>query len=139
MKKHLFINKGMIVIALLLTAVMAYACGVDVDIKPGSEQNKVNPDSHGRVKVAILTTPSFDATAVKEETIRFGKLTRSEGAPVVNYQQTDVDNDGDIDNVLQFEMDQTGIEAGDTNASVRGETDEGDTFSGEDIIVTVGN
>lgn len=139
MKKHLFVNKGMIVIALILTAVMAYACGVESDIKPGSDQNKINPGSHGKVKVAILSSSTFDATAICIPTVRFGKLCRSEGASVVSYDYTDIDNDGDLDLVCQFNIDETGIEYGDTSASVIGNTDLGESFNSEDMIQTVGN
>ncbi len=139
MKKHLFFNKGMIVIALILMAVMAYACNVESDIKPGSDQNKINPGSHGRVKVAILSSSSFDATSVCIPTVRFGKLGRSEGASVVSYDYQDVDSDGDLDLVCQFNVDETGIDYGDTSASVIGNTDLGESFNSEDMIETVGN
>ena len=139
MKKHLFGNKGIAVIALILMAAMAYACEVESDIKPGSEQNKINPGSHGRVKVAIITTCSFDAMTVCVSSVRFGKLARSEGASVVNYYYEDIDDDGDLDLVCQFEVDETGIEFGDTSANVTGNTDLGETFNSEDNIQTVGN
>ncbi len=140
MKKHLSINRGITVIVLLLMAVMAYACQVESDIKPGSEQNKINPGSHGKVKVAILSSPGFDATTqVQVPTVRFGKLCRSEGASVVSYSHQDVDNDGDLDLVCQFNVDETGIEYGDTSANVVGNTDEGESFNSEDMIQTVGS
>lgn len=139
MKKHLCGNKGIAVIALILTAAMAYACNVESDIKPGSEQNKINPGSHGKVKVAILSSPTFDAMSVCIPTVRFGKLARSEGAPVVSYDYQDVDNDGDLDLVCQFNVDETGIEYGDQSANVVGNTDLGETFNSEDNIQTVGN
>lgn len=139
MTKHLCGNKGIVVIALILTAVMAYACGVESDIKPGSEQNKINPGSHGKVKVAILSSPTFDAMSICVPTVRFGNLCRAEGASVVSYDYTDVDNDGDLDLVCQFNVDETGIDYGDTFASVVGNTDLGETFNSEDNIQTVGN
>ncbi|KYK22176.1 hypothetical protein AYK25_07485 [Thermoplasmatales archaeon SM1-50] len=139
MKKHLFVNKGIIVVALILTAVMAYACSVESDIKPGSAQNKINPGSHGKVKVAILASPSFDVTSVCISTVRFGKLGRSEGASVESYSYLDVDNDGDLDLVCQFNVDETGIDYGDTSASIVGNTDLGESFNSEDMIQTVGN
>jgi len=139
MKEHLFVNKGIIVVGLILTAVMAYACGVDCDIKPGTAQNKINPGSHGRVKVAILSSPNFDATSICIPTVGFGKLCRSEGTSVVSYDYQDVDNDGDLDLVCQFNVDETGIDYGDSSASIVGNTDLGESFNSEDIIETVGN
>ncbi len=140
MKKYLFINKGIVVVVLLVMAVVGYACcNVDIDIKPNNTQNKINPDSHGKVTVAILTTCSFDATTVNPTTVRFGALSRRSGAYAVSYDERDVDGDGDIDMSLQFNTDETGIQQGDTEAGLAGETDQGESFGGDDYIQTVGN
>ena len=50
----------------------------------------------------------------------------------------DVDRDGDLDLVLHFRTQRTGIECGDTNAMLVGETFEGTPIEGSDSIVTVG-
>lgn len=135
MKKHLF----MVVIVLFLMATVANACGVDIDIKPGSAQNKINPNSGGRTSVAILTTRAFDATGVDPSTCyMMGPNTRNGGAPVENWHPNDVDGDGDIDMVLQFQTNMTGIDHGDESAGVIGNTDVGESFSGNDGITTVG-
>jgi hypothetical protein len=135
MKKHLFVAAVMF----FLMATVVNACGADIDIKPGSDQNKLNPTSGGRTKVAILTTSSFDATTVDPSTCyMLGPNTRSNGAPVENWNLQDIDSDGDMDMVLQFQTNLTGIEHGDESASVIGNTDEGESFSGNDDITTVG-
>lgn len=135
MNKHLLVA----VVILFLTATVANACGVDIDIKPGSDQNKINPTSGGRTSVAILTTCSFDATRIDPSTCYMrGPNTRNDGAPVENWRLSDVDGDGDLDMVLQFQTNMTGIENGDESASVIGNTDVGESFSGSDGITTVG-
>jgi hypothetical protein len=45
---------------------------VVIDIKPGSVTNPINVRSSGVIPVAVLTTPSFDATSIDVSTVRFG-------------------------------------------------------------------
>lgn len=109
---------------------------VSIDIKPGSYPNSINPRSHGKIPVAILTTDTFDATTVDSTTIRFG-ATGTEAAPVRSALQ-DVDGDGDTDMVLHFKTQETGIACGDTSASLTGKTSSGQAIAGSDSIKTVG-
>ena len=83
---------------------------VAIGIKPGSFPNSINPSSQGEIPVAILTTGTFDATTVDPTTVRFGR-TGTEAAPV-HAALEDVDGDGDIDLILQFNTQDTGIEIG---------------------------
>ena len=109
---------------------------VSIDIKPGSYPNSINPRSHGKIPVAILTTDSFDATTVDSTTILFG-ATGAEAAPVRSALE-DVDGDGDTDMILHFNTQETGIACGDTSASLTGETSSGQTIEGSDSIKTAG-
>lgn len=116
-----------------------YAFGpmpVDIDIKPGSYPNAVNPGAHGVIPVAILTTPDFDATLVDPTTVAFGP----DGAGIVHSggHIGDVDGDGDLDLVLHFKTRDTGIECGDRYAKLSGETSGGIRFAGKDSVKTVG-
>lgn len=45
---------------------------VDIDIKPGSFPNTINPKSERVIPVAILTTDTFDATTVDPLSVKFG-------------------------------------------------------------------
>jgi len=51
---------------------------VEIDIKPGSYPNSINPNSNGVIPVAILTTPSFDATTVDPLSVKFGLVLQRE-------------------------------------------------------------
>jgi len=110
---------------------------VDIDIKPGSEPNSINPRSRGVIPVAILTTDTFDASAVSPSMVLFG-ATGSEAAPVQSALE-DVDVDGDIDMILHFKTQETGIQYGDTSASLTGGTPDGQIIQGSNCIKTVGD
>lgn len=109
---------------------------VGIDIRPGTLTNSINPRSKGRIAVAILTTPAFDATFVDPETIRFG-ATGTEAAPV-HVVTEDVDGDGDIDLVLHFATQDTGITCGDDTGWLTGAIFEGSKIKGSDSIRTEG-
>jgi len=106
---------------------------VQIDIKPGSNPNSINPDSEGVIPVAILTTPDFDAYFVDAETVRFGPL----GAWAEHWALEDVDGDGDEDMILHFRTQDTGIRAGDTEAELTGKTWDGMDIYGSDSVRTV--
>jgi len=105
-----------------------------IDIKPGSDPNAINLKSKGMIAVAILTTDDFDAATVDTETIEF------EGASPVHDggHLEDVDGDGDIDWVGHFKVQETDVVAGDTEATITGQTLDGTSISGTDSVKIVG-
>jgi hypothetical protein len=70
---------------------------VAIEVRPRS----INPESRGRLRVAILTSELIDAATIKADSVRFG-ATGAE-APPVHFTLTDVDRDKDRDLVLHFE------------------------------------
>jgi probable HAF family extracellular repeat protein len=109
---------------------------VTLDIKPGEFPNSINLKSKGKIPVAILTTDTFDATTVKASTVRFGN-TGDEAAPV-GVSVKDVNADTRPDLLLSFNIQDTGIECGETSASLTGETMREEAIQGADSIVTIG-
>lgn len=107
---------------------------VTIDIKPGTFQNPINPKSNGVFLVAILTTPTFDATTVDPSSLQFGPNL----AIPVSVALEDVDRDGGLDMILRFRTQETGIRCGDTVASLTGQTSGGRAIEGSDSIETVG-
>lgn len=114
--------------------------GAEIDIKPGSFPNSINPKSKGVIPVAILTTTAedgdsidFDAAIVDPETVEFGPA----GAIPTQYALEDVDGDSDLDMILHFRIQDTGIDAGATEATINGETEDGTAFTGTDSVRTV--
>jgi hypothetical protein len=117
------------------------ASEVSVDIKPGSTLNPVNLSSKGLVPVAVLTTETFDATAIDPHTVCFGEeddpserdCTEKHGIGHIE----DVNGDGQSDLVLHYEVSQTGIDPGDSTACLSGETFAGVDVEGCDAIRTL--
>jgi hypothetical protein len=108
---------------------------VSVDVKPGSFPNVVNIGSRGVVPVAILTTDAFDATTVDPLSVAFGPS----GAPEAHGRGhfEDVDGDGRLDLVLHFDVRASGLQCGDTSASLTGKTWNGHAVQGTDSIQTI--
>ena len=109
---------------------------IAIDIKPRGFPNSINPKSKGVIPVAILTTATFDAVTVDPTTVLFG-ANGTEAAPVHSALE-DVDGDGDIDMILHFRTQQTGIRCGDTSARLTGKTTSGQDVEGSDSVQTVG-
>jgi len=106
---------------------------VEIDVKPGSEPNAVNPESKGVIPVAILTTQSFDASTVDTNTVEFG---RGKAKPIKVHLE-DVDGDGDLDLILHFKTQDVGIRKGDTQIFLTGKTRDGTAIIGWDLIKVV--
>lgn len=109
---------------------------VDIDIKPTKEPNAINPTSGQKIPVAILTTESFDATQVDWDTVLFGPDGAAKSHAMGHVK--DVDDDGDLDLLLHFNTQDTGIQCGDTQATLTGELfSDGGPITGTDSITTV--
>jgi hypothetical protein len=116
---------------------------VEIDVKPGSDTNTVNPRSNGVIPVAILTTrvadgeaSDFDASQVDAATVTFGP----DGAAIGHRRAhvADVDGDGDSDLLLHFRTREAGLACGDTEATLQGETFGGEPITGTSAVDTVG-
>lgn len=106
-----------------------------IDIKPGSNPNTINLNSNGLISVAILTTQSFNATSVLPFSVRFGPNEAPESHAKGHIE--DVDKDGDLDLLLHFETQKTGLASGQTSATLTGLTSSGTKVWGVDAIQIV--
>lgn len=107
---------------------------VAIDIKPGSLPNSINPLARGVIPVAILTTPTLDATTIDPTSLKFGPNMTTP----VHFALEDVDNDGDLDMIVHFSTQESGIVCGATAASLTGQTNTGQAIKGSDSVRTVG-
>ena len=82
--------------------------GIEIDIKPGSDPNAIQPFNMGLVPVVILSSNTFSASTVDFSTVIFGP---DEANPVHKKPHfEDVNNDGLEDMVLHFKTKEIGIE-----------------------------
>ena len=122
---------------MLRVGAMMQAIPVSIDLRPDDPPPTIiAPRSEGMLPVAILTTPTFDATTVAPATLRLG-VTGTEAAPV-RAGRADVDDDGDVDIQLLFAVQETGLECGDTTLILTGRTTGGQEIEGSESIETEG-
>jgi hypothetical protein len=120
-----------------------FPTGLEIDIKPGSEDNPINPNSNGLIPVAVLQTDEFDPTS-EDVRYRFGApdvVADGGGArPAHGGHVEDVDDDGRDDLVLHFPTDDTGFDGGESEGRLEWErTESGEHgLSGTDTVTIVG-
>lgn len=116
---------------------------IEIDIKPGSDPNSINPKNRGNVPVAIHTTDDFDAGTVDPASLRFGSpatVIEGDGATLAHDDghEEDVDDDGDDDHVGHYPTQATGFASGDEEGWLVGETVDGEPIAGRDSVRIVG-
>jgi hypothetical protein len=108
---------------------------VMVDVRPGSDENPVNPGSPGVLPVALLGSESFDVSIIDAETLALGVGAAPAHLPSLAYE--DVNDDGWLDLVAHFRMIETCTAYGDTSMCLTGATLDGVELAGCDAIRTV--
>jgi len=113
---------------------------VEIDIKPGSDPNSINPRSMGLVPVAILGSDSFDVFDVDVTTLAFGPggaaPVHEEDGAVPDGHYEDVNDDGFTDLVTHY-VQKEALPAA-PEACLTGETLDGIPFEGCDSVRTPG-
>jgi len=106
-----------------------------MDIKPGDATNTINVRTESKIAVAILSTSTFDAaTQVDVNSLTFGQtgnensLVRHRKTGLPQYEVRDVNGDGLLDLVVNFETDKTGLAVGATQATLKGRLKSGMAF-----------
>jgi hypothetical protein len=142
-----FVMTNLFSYALSPASACVAALAVEIDIKPGNQQNPVNPRSRGKLRVAILTTPDFDATEVDPTTVTLGDGVGSD-TPVsvkpngiLHTALQDVNGDGDLDRVFFFST-RALVANGDLTRSTTelvllGQTEDGTPIRGADAVRVV--
>jgi len=111
------------------------ALNVGIDIKPGDSPNTINLKSKGVLPAAILSSETFDASTVRLETVRLSGASvrlKGNGQPAASFE--DVNGDGRLDLVLQFDTQALELTSNDTEAKLTGLTKDGLLIAGRDGI-----
>jgi hypothetical protein len=90
--------------------------GAPLSIRPHLPENLISPRSPRSIRVALLSSPQFDATAVERKSLRFGP----DGARPRWMATKDIDGDGRDDLVLQFGIHRSGFSCGASSAALTG-------------------
>ena len=108
---------------------------VGLDIKPHSFPNSINTKSRGKIPVAILSSPIFDAPAqVDKATLTFGQMGDEASLAFCTKKNEDVNDDGLLDVVCHFKNQATGFQIGDSEGVLKGFTQGGRPFEGVDSV-----
>jgi hypothetical protein len=112
---------------------------VRTDIGP----NHINPYDRGVVPVAIFGNEELDVTEIDPRSLRFGPIEAPcahdlTDALDFNEHLEDMNLDGYMDLMTHYRVQETGIECGDTEATLTGRLLDGLFFEDTDTFVTVG-
>lgn len=122
---------------------MVYAIGpflnVDIDIKPGSDTNRFNQNERGVIPVAILGSENLSVTQINVDTLRLEglavKMAGKSGKYLAHFE--DVNADGYLDLVVQFQDRNGSLASGNNTATLTGQLSNGAPIQGLDSICIV--
>ena len=109
---------------------------VTINIRPQGDANRINLRSNGKVAVAILSTPDFDAPSqVDQGSLTFGATGDEQSLISCKRKPKDVNHDGvEDDLVCHFSIQLAGFQCGDTEGILKGLTMEGKLIEGKDSV-----
>ena len=108
---------------------------VPIDVMPGSDQHVIQLGARGVVPVAILGTPTFDATTVDPASVRLaGSPVRQTPSGAFLCQDEDVNLDSIVDLLCHIEIGALQLGPNDTNAVLDAVTFDGTRIEGSDTV-----
>ena len=120
--------------ATVMMSTTAFATDTDklaakIDVKPGDEMNAVNSDTDTMLEVALLGSEDFDVNNVDVNTVTLGEVKSSKDSLVA-----DSNGDGIADLIFVFSTAELGLENGDSELTLKGQTKDGKSFEGTDKV-----
>jgi hypothetical protein len=113
---------------------MSAARQVEIDVDSTGYGPRIERGRHGIVSVAILGSADFDVRDVDERSLRVGPDEAEPTSRRGRSHRVDVNRDGEMDVVVRFEAEQTGITPADSQLCLFGQTTDGAWIEGCDAI-----
>ena len=111
---------------------------VDIDIKPRRDPNLIRTGGGGKIVVAILSSPDFNApTDVDQGLLTFGALGDEQSLASCAKKAKDVDGNGLLDLLCRFNKATAGFLQGDISGVLKGQTLNGVPFIGTAVVEIV--
>jgi hypothetical protein len=118
---------------------------VDVDIKPGNDQNRVKLSSKGVIAVAVLSTLDFDASQFTPQMAHLSDTGAAmnegcSGAMAVRWSLDDENGDGQLDLVFFFRIQELNLPLDSTSATFMSHGNYGSTelhIMGTDSVTVI--
>jgi hypothetical protein len=112
---------------------------LDLDIKPGSLRNSINPKSKGVVPVAILGNEGVDVEKIDVRELQFGPDGATPAHDLLDldvYRDhiQDVNGDGYMDLVSHYRRKDTVLSSGETEVCLTGKLNDGSSFEACDSV-----
>lgn len=113
------------------TIVVRNTIGVAIVVQPKAISTKAG----GKIEVAILSAPDFDALReVDRLSLTFGRTGDEQSRLDCDRRGKDVDRNNVLDLICRFSVQHAGFQVGDSEAILRGRTVEGDLIEGRSPI-----
>lgn len=111
---------------------------VDIDVKPGDEDNCVNIQGHGVIPVAVLGDTNFDVSDIDIKTLNLGGVrVRTKGNGRSQCSVEHINNDDYLDLICQFDNDPTILVTDDGTVTLIGQLEDGTSINGSDMLCIV--
>ena len=111
---------------------------IDINVKPGTvTRSRIDGKAKGVIPVALMSSPTFNATTVDVKTVTFGKTGTEGSLRNCAKGRHDFNKDGRPDLLCHFENHLSGFAAGDLQAFVKGKTVDGVAFEGRGSLKAV--
>ena len=109
---------------------------VEIDIRPQGDANRINLRSNGKIAVAIISTPDFDAPSqVDQSSLTFGATGDEQSLVSCKPKPKDINHDGVKDDlVCLFYVQLAGFQCDDTEGTLKGKTVDGISIEGKDSV-----
>ena len=124
---------------LIVSGVTPDIIQVNIDVKPGAEHDvPLNPKAKGVLPVAILSKEGFRPMEVDVTSLSFGATGSEKNIPRCHKEGKDLNADGVLDLICNFDNEKALFEVGDTVAHIKGKFGpKGQAFEGTGGLKTV--